>query len=724
MIRSRIAGCAAAAVIALVAAPAAGAADAPPPPKPPEAPEVVVRGTPPPPPPPETTAPTEPASDSFPLPRPLHGYRRASDPLPEPPVDAIGQRNVLDADDVAALTAKSVNEIVVRLPSASSRPYNGGDATAPSISLRGLPDDGLTEFLHVAIDGVPASTMPYGWTALSFFPLPPERVWGIDWVRGAHTVRYSPNTPGGVLNFLTPPIPECPTFHARGAFGSYGFHSEYASVGGTWGRFGALVSFVDRGGDGYRDDGDWQQQEVAAKFRYDLDGCSYVAGSYSHMDSEHQAPGGLTQAEFDANRFANARPDNRFEGTRDVADVLWHRDGCASWFEAYAWYADTFRHLHAQRPHAPPVTNFLDWTDHAYVFGIGVRAEWSTWIGGTEHCFHAGLRYERDEIPHWRIESTPAGGGPVTVTRDSESSMYALSLHVDDTFRPLRNLTVNVGARVEWLPEVHGEDAVMGWTFDDDFFRVLPGVGLAYAFSPCVALFGSYYEGFRAPQEWGFSDTDPTQEVSFEVGNLAEVGLRWSNARGFSGELCGWRLEYDDFAVYYSGFYDNLGHIVSQGVDATLEYDLGHLNPCLCGLSLWASATFQDAELRSGPNEGNVVPYAWDEKAAWRARYERFGFAASFGGTYVGTSFADEANTVAPSADGRLGENPAVTLWDARLAKELRLGRCVRLQAEVGATNLFDEEWFVHTRGGFFGPGLAVGAPQEFYGALTLHVDF
>ena len=131
--------------------------------------------------------------------------------------------------------------------------------------------------------------------------------------------------------------------------------------------------------------------------------------------------------------------------------------------------------------------------------------------------------------------------------------------------------------------------------------------------------------------------------------------------------------------------------------------------------------TFQDAELESGPNAGNDVPYAWDTKAAWRARYEPAeDWVASLGGTYVGSSFSDDLNTVAQNATGNIGENPSRTLWDAQLAYVAHLGDHATLRLSVGATNLLDDDWFVHSRGGFFGGGIVAGPPRQVYGAFDL----
>ena len=123
--------------------------------------------------------------------------------VPAVPLDYPASRDVLDPEDVRRTGARDLNDLIQYLPAVSTRPYNGGDASAPSFSMRGLPDDGLTEYILVLIDGVPANPLPYGWTAFSFFPLLPEQVYAIDLLRGGHSVRYSPNTVGGVINLLT-----------------------------------------------------------------------------------------------------------------------------------------------------------------------------------------------------------------------------------------------------------------------------------------------------------------------------------------------------------------------------------------------------------------------------------------------------------------------------------------------------------------------------------------
>ena len=548
----------------------------------------------------------------------------------------------------------------------------------------------------------------------------------MDYLRGAQSVRYSPNTVGGVLNFITAPIPEAPSATARATFGDNGYRSYYGSSGGTWDKTGVAGSYNYRTGDGYRENGGFTQHDVNAKARQFLDDRSWLALSVSYMTDEHQAPGGLTQAEYDADPFANSRPRNRFEGDRLVTDMVYHRDlESAGSVEGFAYFSETERNLDAQRPQFGAPATFMRWTDTSDFFGVGARVEKPFTLAGMEHTVYGGVRYQREWLPHYRITSEPFTGGPATLTQDQEFTLDTISAHVDDTFQPVERLTVNLGVRLEWLPNVEGHDRVAGWTFDEEFFAALPGAGLSYELTDRWAVFGNYFLGFRAPQVWGYGSAAAAGHgLVFEEGRSAELGTRVQALAGFDAAVTLWRNEYDDFGVYYDGSYNNLGKILANGVDLELAWEAGRVWTPLDGFAVFGVVTFQDSELGSGPFDGNDVPYAWHEKASWRLRYARWGWTATLGGTYVGDSYSDEANTEAANANGNLGRNPPRVIWDARLAKVIALCKNADLELAVGSNNLFDEDWYVHSRGGFFGPGLAAGPPRQVYGSVGVTMRF
>lgn len=644
--------------------------------------------------------------------------------VPQIPIDYPASRDILGPQTIRSIGARDLNDLVLHLPAVSTRPYNGGEASAPSFSARGLPDDGLTEYLHVLVNGVPANAAPYGWTAFSFMPLASERVYAVDSIRGGHTVRYSPNTVGGVLNFATRPLPEFDEVIARQSFGSNAFSSSFLSAGnktndGTAFRFSAL----DRRGDGYRDGGDFRQQDFSAELRQDLAAGGWFAGSVNWFQDYHAAPGGLSQAEFDADRFGNSRPENEFEGFRGMVDAVWHKPVGDAWLEYYATASVTERNLYARRTSGG--SNVLDdWHDQTYFANLGVRGETTVEWGNTEHILHGGLRAHREWLPSYSVQRSDMTASNFVPRTDSSFRLMALSAHLDDTFSPAPGLDITAGVRAEYIPSVSGSDRVSGFTYEDEFFDLLPALGMSYTLHPQVAAFANYGEGFRAPQFWGFAyAANPKDALDFESGRSSELGLRWQDWGAFSGSIALWRLDFDDYLVFDTGFYENVGAIESNGVDVQLALDFAAWNRSLEGWQMSAAFTLQDAELQSGVNQGNEVPYAWDTKASWRLHYlGEQGLSASLGGAFVGESFSDSANTIGGSADGRLGLNPSVVLWDAQAAYDFMLSERALLQVAVGASNLLDKEWEVHSRGGFFGPGLVAGAPRQVYAALYLEI--
>ncbi len=637
--------------------------------------------------------------------------------VPVVPFEATGSRDVLGPEEVQRTGARDLNDLVPYLPALSTRPYNGGEASAPSFSLRGLPDDGLTEYLLTLIDGVPSSPLPYGWTAHSFFPLMTEQVYAIDLIRGGHAVRYSPNTVGGVLNLITPPIPTSPLFDARTTLGSNGYSSTLLSAGDTNGSFGYLATVGDRRGDGYRQDGGFDQRMADVKMRWQGGSDSWTTARVSFMSDDHQAPGGLTLAEFDQDRFANTRPRNSYEGYRWVADVVHHVEKDEGHLEAFAWASQTRRELNAQRPQFGAPTDFLRWTDDSYVVAAGVRGEERLDLLGGEHTVYWGARIQEEYLPSWKITTEPFAGGVGTATRDSRYESTILSAHVDDTFSPVENLVLTAGVRGEWIPVTEGEDDVLGGDFDDEFFTLLPGFGANYQIHERVAFFGNYQQSFRAPQVWGYdlNAGAPAQDVDFERGDSFELGTRVRAGGGVEASVAAWHTDFDDVGVFYTGVYENIGRIVAEGVDLGLSWDAGESHEALDGFSARISCTLQDSELREGPDRGNETPYAWDTKMAWSFQYlTESAWRFSLGGVYVGDSYSDEANTSIDSPDGTLGVNPSRTTWDAQIEKRWPLGRGV-ISLAFGATNVFDQDWYVHSRGGFFGGGKVAGPPRQTY---------
>lgn len=645
----------------------------------------------------------------------------AREELVEPvALDERGSRDVLRAEELEELVHKDLNELVQFVPGISTRPYNGADSVSPNFAVRGLLDDGLTEYVLVTVDGVPVNPMPYGWTAMSFLPLFSEQARAVELVKGGMSTRWSPNTVGGVLNFYTQPIPDEQRITFHSAAGADKYFSNSFSYGDRVGGFGWLVSAGDRHGDGYRDAGDFDQQFVDGKLEWARDDGGWTSVKLTHFDNYGKRPGGLTPAQFAADPYQNTRPDNYHQGRFDALSFVDHRrDTARDWSELYGWATSTYNRISGPTPYSDTATTQRRRTYTQNNVNLGWRAERDL---SDEHRLHYGVRASYEWLPELRNLDRPIGGGPVTQTLDADYELWAISGHVDDTIALGERWTLNPGVRVEWVPRVEGRDDVTGEDTSESFFDVLPAVGASYALSEHAALFANYQRSFRAPQVFGL-DTNPAppngQTLEFEHGEQAELGVRARIGGGVSGSVVGWHTSFDDVGITVNGLYETLGNVVANGVDLGLEWNAGEALAALEGFELRALATLQDSELEdaaSPANDGNETPYAWDEKLTWLASYAFGDNVVSLSGYHIGESFSDDANTRVENAAGTLGINRSRTIWDAQIAREMELRRGGTLRVALGLQNLFDEEWYIHSRLG----GRILGTPQSFLASIGL----
>lgn len=650
--------------------------------------------------------------------------------VPEVALSNPGSRDVLGPEDLQRTGARDLNDLLQYLPAVSTRPYNGGDSSAPSFSMRGMPDDGLTEYVLMLIDGVPASPMPYGWTAFSFFPLITEQVHAIELIRGGQAVRCSPNNVAGAINLITAPIPSEETYKVRNTTGSNGYSSSLFSAGDSDDKFGYLFTVGERHGDGYRDEGGFEYTSADVKLRWRYGNEDWLALRLGYIENEHQAPGGLTLAAFDVDRFGNSRPDNQFRGFRSVVDIVRHVGDQREYVESYSWFSQTRRNLERTDPvFGGPVTNFRTTDDDAYNAAVGVRSTREFEAFGLDHELHYGVRATEEWIPNRTTVTRDINTGVEIKVSDIDYELTTLSAHVDDTLRPVEDLTIVAGARAEWVAILQGTDHVTNEEQEDSQFDVLPGLSASYVLSDELAVFANYQRSFRAPQVFGLDTSlaDPSQSLDFESGSSYELGVRCQSDFGLDGSVAAWRVEFDDVGFFGpTGLYENIGNIESDGVDVVLGYDFGSAARWLKGFSVRGSVTWQNSELVDAANpafDGNESPYAWEEKAAWSFEYlteSRWRFA--LGGSYVGESFSDDANTVAENANGNLGLNESRKVWDAQIGREFMLGKKAEARFVIGATNVFDEEWAVHSRGGFFGGGKVAGPPRQMYCGFEISI--
>ncbi|HEY0121226.1 MAG TPA: TonB-dependent receptor plug domain-containing protein, partial [Rhizobium sp.] len=174
-----------------------------------------------------------------------------------------GARTIIDRKRVDESGASNIRDVLRQVPGVQVQDSSGtgGSDVSLNLGVRGLTSR-LSPRSTVLIDGIPLSYAPYGQPQLSLFPLVLGNVDTIDVVRGAGSVRYGPQNVGGIINFVTRPIPDDFTADVSSGAEIYGNNGHVKAtpsffMGGTNADgLGAALLYSGIHGEGYRDSND------------------------------------------------------------------------------------------------------------------------------------------------------------------------------------------------------------------------------------------------------------------------------------------------------------------------------------------------------------------------------------------------------------------------------------------------------------------------------------
>jgi Fe(3+) dicitrate transport protein len=634
-----------------------------------------------------------------------------------------------DLEKVRAIV--SLQDAVRLLPGVVTRPEIPSGIVA-NIGVRGLNPD-RSERLLILEDGVPAGLAPYIENAAYYVP-PFERMARLELLKGSGSILYGPHTVGGVLNLITPDIPT--DGRVRGAVravgGSHGYLLGYAEAGQAVGRFGYLVQALGKRGDGWRENAGFDLHDLTTKFRWTFSRSTDVTVKANvYRASSQDTYLGLTTAMFQTDAYQNPVRHDRLEVDWYSGQATLRHAFNPCWellVNAYGSVAtrDWNRQDFARNTgFAPAPADTVETVGDPAVDGgaIYLRAsygardrDFSKWgveprLIGTHALFgrraetHVGVRFQQERLQDERNNRATLHSDPVTVARDVRT-VNAFAAFAQERVHLTRRLALSAGLRLEAYGQARDTRIAGGLPVDvtgrTDDVEWLPGVGATYQAGRDTTLFAGLHRGFAPPRTaQAISSTGADLDLDAERAWIYELGAR--------GRVCGW-LDYETTAFYY----DFLNQIVSDresggssaevvnagrtrhvGAEVAASADLtramtGRDDPCRIAWFLDLSYTFVHTEnlTPNGLFRGNRLPYAPLHIGSATLRVEwPSGLSLALTGQYVGEQFADQANTRAPSADGRRG------VLDDRFVVDLKADwRIPRTRATVTAAihNLFD----------------------------------
>ncbi|MEK8090039.1 TonB-dependent siderophore receptor [Thermithiobacillus plumbiphilus] len=619
-----------------------------------------------------------------------------------------GARDVVTETELHQSGSRTVEDALRLVPGVRTSDETGV-GTLPNIGIRGL-NPMRTEQTMILVDGIPVTLAPYGQTGMSLFPLTMETVDRIDVARGGVAVHYGPNNVGGVVNFITRPIPQKMTIGARENLtiseNGHVLTDTFARVGGfVSDRFGIQLMANRIDGQSYREHSDTKVNNLMLDADWFPSDSTEIKGRLQYYDADTELPGALTPEAYEQDREQSTRPYDFFKGDTVRGSLVFNKTFANqsefSWtnFGHRSERIFGFASVPAGGMASTPANAVLTSPRNYWVFGTEPRYTFNLNAGAKQKIM-LGARYMREEVDYV-VDRRDLSSGAYTVPQDRRFENNAYAAFASDTFSLLNDrLKVTPGVRYESV-NLYFRNNNNGAENRNPTRDWLPGLDIGYQASDKLFVFANYHESLRPVQ---FVHIALGGDFVSERANNYEAGLRLTPVRGLDTTLTYFRFDFDNKIELNAGSFRNLGKARHQGVETELNWSPA----ALAGLDLQASYTYLDTEqLSAGENKGKDLPFASRHQFTTMANYRAGTFNWNVNGSYFSSAFTDAANTETENDSGSAGEIPAYWLWNAQVSKDFRLNN-TPMQIGLGVNNIFDEDYYFRGVDYSFGrmPGL------------------
>jgi len=563
-----------------------------------------------------------------------------------------GSAYVITQQDIREQNYDDVNRVLRKVPGVYVREEDGF-GLFPNISLRGV-DTTRSSKVTVMEDGVLTAPAPYSAPAAYYTPTM-GRMSGLEVLKGSSQIKYGPQTTGGVINYLSTPIPLKETAYLKSSYGSFGDLRTHAYGGNTIdteaGQFGFLVEGYFRKNDGYKTidetpdfrDGDtgFTKSEPMVKLSWEPNTDMYQRLEFKYGSSELDANEtylGLSEADFKADpnrRYSASRFDNiKSDQTRsylryavaptsdvDVIATLYKNTFSRNWYKL-----KDLRNVNGNTIGLAPALagaqsgEGLDCLRGDLACTLRVRANNRDYESqgmdltgyfrfgsdAVQHEITAGVRANNDRVRRfqWDDDYTQAANGTISGMTPGTPGGAGNRLQKTDAIAVFVQDSINTGAwsftpglRFEQLDQtfVDYNDSTKSGTNKMDMLAA--SFGSTYTFNDAWVGFGSINRGFSPP-----SPKSAVEGSTEETSTAYELGIRYTNAeQALAIETVVFYTRFSDLIVIDniggagSGETGNFGRVDSAGLELAVQYDAGIANHWQYRNPWYLTATYTDA---------------------------------------------------------------------------------------------------------------------------------
>ncbi len=577
------------------------------------------------------------------------GKQQATELLP-------GSVSLVSEDMIDQIQPRSTEDVLRRVPGIFVKGEEES-AVVVNIGVRGLPaGDYKTLVLE---DGVPIQPGIFVGNARYYNPRI-QRMGGVEVLKGAASLRYGPNTIGGVINYQTK-VPD-DGVAISGRIGSWNTYESTVEIGGRTpaedAYFGVIATWAES--DGFMDKG-YEMTDVMVKTGTAIGENQFVGVKFLYYENDANISyRGLFPDAYRAGAQFNPAPDDWYLTTRKAFDINheWQVTPDLS-IQTLAYWSQMNRdywrfQLDAENPTTVNADGFRVWNYSDEVqgnnrtfdrYGLDSRLTFNHATFGIGNETEFGLRVMREEMLDETIRAdrdTPRNPNQ-TLLRNRLDSADSLAVFAQNRFDVTDRFSVTGGLRVEVYEQKR--DDLRSAASADRFTNTewMPGLGATYTFTPLAQVFGSVYRAFAPPLVGSVVgvDTPPTDaETSVNI----ELGLRGANGR-FTYEVTAFQMDFaNQVDPGVSGIRNpNEGSALIQGLEGAVGYafDNGFR---VDGNVTWIP-TAEFGEDRPGDAlKGNRLPYSPEWMANLSLGYQSGRLETALLLNVVGQAYGDGMN--------------------------------------------------------------------------------
>ncbi len=677
-----------------------------------------------------------------------------------------GSASVVTAQRLEQIDPMNGSEILRQIPGIHSVDHEGIGLRA-NIGIRGLDPDRSRNVLMLE-DGIPVALAPYGEPEMYYTPAI-TRMESIEVIKGSGSIKFGPQTVGGVINYITPDPPPEGRANIYVSGGERGYFTSRVGYGNTFGNSGFQVTYLRRQGEEIGPL-NFHLNDFNAKWKLTMGSRSVLGVKLSLYDeTSNSTYVGLSQPMYESGdfHFTDLTPNDELEIRRYSASLThdyYFSDHVNLSTSAYAY--TTTRNWSRQDFDNQPDENreyshIVGNPDEAFgaiwfrpttgnrnrefeVIGIEPRLSARFHLGEFRNELDAGFRYLYERAFEQRINGSIGSPSTGNIRDDEVRTGYATSAFVQNRLYVTPQLTATPGMRVEYFTY---EREILRNNFEnmqqnttDDVLAFIPGLGLNYQFGPHSSLFTGVHRGFSPPRvKDALTATGTSEELDAEWSWSYEAGARLRPVPWLSSKITAYYMTFENQIIpvsesaggqglpnavgltnggstehYGLEFLINLTPFSNIELPITTEFELG---------GTWSHAAFSEDRFVSG-NDGETVnvndnglPYApeWSGFSQLSLSHTA-GLSGYLKATYTGEQFGDVLNSTEPSGDGRNGMLESYTVLDAGLRYKLP----VTFDASLSATvkNLTDERYISSRRP----QGIRLGVPRMITFGINLTI--